>query len=44
MSYEISNKEISESRILEQFLPIVRNILILVTANSFPPLLPVSGY
>ena len=29
---------------LEEFLPLVRNILVLVTTNSFPPVLPVSDY
>ena len=44
MPCEILMKEISEQIMLEEFLPIVRNILVLVTTNSFPPVLPVSDY
>ena len=44
MKYEISMKEISGQIILEEFLPIVQNIWVLVTTNSFPPALPVSEY
>ena len=44
MPYEVLMKEISEQITLEEFLPIVRNILVLVTTNSFPPVLPVSDY
>ena len=44
MPYEILMKEISEQIILEELLPIVRNIWVLVTTNSFPPVLPVSDY
>ena len=44
MSHEILMKEISKQIILEEFLPIVRNIWVLVTTNSFPPVLPVSDY
>ena len=44
MPHEILIKQISEQIILEEFLPIVRNIWVLVTTNSFPPVLPVSDY
>ena len=44
MPYEILMKEISEQIILEELLPIVRNIWVLETTNSFPPVLPVSDY
>ena len=44
MPYKILMKAISEQIILEEFLPIVRNIWVLVTTNSFPPVLPVSDY
>ena len=44
MPYEILMKEILEQIILEEFLPLVRNISVLVTINSFPPVLPVSDY
>ena len=44
MPHEILIKQISEQIILEEFLPIGRNIWVLVTTNSFPPVLPVSDY
>ena len=44
MPNEILMKEISEQIILEELLRIVRNIWVLVTTNSFPPVLPVSDY
>ena len=44
MPYEILIREILEQIIFEEFLPIVRNISVLVTTNWFPPVLPVSDY
>ena len=43
MQKEILMKQISE-QIITESLPIVRNIWVLVTTNSFPPVLPVSDY
>ena len=44
MLCKILMREILEQNILEDILTIVRNIWLLVTTNSFTPVLPVSDY